>query len=132
MILIGALALVLFSTFFVGLSAWGAVFPSRLVSFVRASMNKGGIVTAVGSRLFLAVLLWVTAPMSHTPSIFVVLAALVLAAAIPVALMGTELTLKFIDRLTSWPDIVIRLPCVLGVALGVFIIWSVSHVWTAT
>ncbi len=131
MIVTGALALVLFSAYFVGLSAWGAVYPSRLISFVRRSINKGGIVSAVGFRLLLAVLLWVTAPVSHTPTIFPVLAALMLAAAILVALMGTELALKFIDHLTSWPNIVIRLPCFLGVAFGIFLIWSVSPVWAA-
>lgn len=106
--------------------------PSKLVSFVRGSVNKGGIPAAVGARVILAALLWITAPMSHTPTIFLVLAALVLAAAVVVALMGTELVMKFIDRLASWPEIVVRLPCVLGVAFGVFLIWSVSLVWAAT
>lgn len=132
MIVTSAVALVLFSALIVGLSAWGAVFPSKLISSVRRVMNRGGIIAAVGARLVLAILLWVTAPLSHTPTIFLVLAALALVAAIGIALMGTERVLRLIDRFASWPEMVLRLQCVLGVAFGVFLAWSVSQVWAAT
>ena len=131
MIVTSALVLVLFSVFIVGICAWGAVFPTRLITFVRGFMNKGGIVAAVGVRLVLAVLLWVAAPVSHTPKVFLALAALALAAAVLIALLGTKRVLALLDRLASWPEIVLRLRCALGVAFGVFLIWSVPPVWNA-
>ncbi len=131
MVVISAIALIIFSALIAGLSAWGALFPSRLVSFVRGMMKRGGIFAAVGGRLVLAVLLWVTAPLSHTPTIFLVLAALALVAAIAVAFMGTERILRIMDRFASWPGIVLRLQCLLGVAFGVFLAWSASGVWAA-
>lgn len=121
-----ALALILVSTLLVGLSVWGAVSPPGLVSFVRRAVNEGGMVVAVGVRLLLAVLLWITAPMAHTPLIFRVLAFLALASAILIALIGSERVLRIIDRFASWPATVLRLQCVFGVVFGMFLIWSVS------
>ncbi|MCK7595617.1 hypothetical protein [Pseudomarimonas salicorniae] len=129
MILFSAWALTLLSKLIVVLSLWGAVSPSGLVDVVRWAMRRGGMAVAVGVRLVLAALLWATAALSHTPTLFLVLAALMLAAALGLVLMGSERITRLIDRVASWPPMVLRLQCALGVAFGVFLIWSVSPVW---
>jgi hypothetical protein len=128
-----AIALVVLATLIVGLSFWGVLSPPNLVSFVRTFMHRpGSIAFAVAVRIFLAALLWLAAPASNTPTIFQVLAGVALVAALGIALAGSERVSKLIDHVASWPQLVIRLQCLLGVAFGLFLIWSVSPVWAAT
>ena len=133
MILASVFALLLLATLIVGLSSWGVLFPGNLISFVRAFMRRSGsIIVAVTVRLLLAALLWVTASASSTPAIFNVLAGLALLSAFGIAVVGPERVSRFIERVASWPEFVVRLQCLLGIAFGVFLIWSVSPVWVAT
>lgn len=133
MILISSFALAVLGALIVGLSSWGVLFPADLISFVRTFMRRNGsIAFAVAVRIVLAVLLWVTAPASNTPTIFNVLAVIALLAAFIIAIAGSERISRLIDVLGSWPEFVTRLQSLLGVAFGLFLIWSVSPVWTAT
>ena len=130
-----AIALIVLATLIVGLSFWGVLSPPNLVSFVRTFMHRPGSIAfavAVAVRIFLATLLWLAAPASNTPTIFQVLAGVALVAALGIALAGSERVSKLIDHVASWPQLVIRLQCLLGVAFGLFLIWSVSPAWAAT
>jgi hypothetical protein len=133
MLLISTIALALLATLIVALSFWGVLFPQHLMSFVRTFMRRPGtLVFAVAIRILLAGLLWVVAPASNTPTIFEVLAGVALLAAVGIALVGSERVSKLIEYVASWPRFVVRLQCLLGVAFGLFLIWSVLPVWAAT
>jgi len=124
-----AIALAIFSLVIVLLSAYGAFYPSYLTLFVRGFMAGPGLWLAVVARLILALLLWISAPLSHTPVTFQVLAIIALMAAIALPIIGTQRILKLLDWVTSWRQPVIRLWCLLGVGFGGFLLWSVSPIW---
>ncbi len=121
-----AITLAIFSGLLVALSLYGVVLPLKLTALVRRFMVGPGILGAVAARLLLAALLWFSAPVAHTPTTFKFLAILVLVAAVALPLVGAGRLLKLIDKVASWPSLAIRLQCVLGAALGVFLLWSVS------
>lgn len=132
MLMIATIVLALLATLIVGLSFWGVLSPQNLVSFVRTFMRRpGSIVFAVTIRILLATVLWIVAPASNTPAIFKILAGIVLLAALGIALAGPGRVSKLIEYVASWPRIVVRLQCLLGVAFGLFLIWSGSPAWAA-
>jgi hypothetical protein len=121
-----AIALAIFSAMIIAISLYGVVLPLKLTGLVRRFMVSPGIWGAVVIRLLFAGLLWSSAPISHTPTTFKVLALLVLLAAVALPIIGAGRLLKLIDRWASWPPIVIRLQGVIGLAFGAFLLWSVS------
>jgi len=112
------------------MSLYGLLFPRKLTALVRWLMvdvgPNFGLWLAVLVRILLAALFWLTAPVSHTPTIFRVLALLALTAAVSLPIMGTERLVRLIDRVTAWPSLAIRSWCLSGVAFGVFLLWSIS------
>lgn len=126
-----AIALAIFSLVIVLLSAYGAFRPSVLTSFVRGFMAGPGLWVAVVARLILALLLWFSAPLSHTPVTFQVLAIIALIAAIALPIIGTQRILKLLDWVVSWRQSVIRLWSLLGVGFGGFLLWSISPIWSS-
>ena len=90
-----------------------------------------GLWVAVIARLILALLLWFSAPFSHTPVTFQVLAILALVAAIALPIIGVQRILKLLDWVASWQQLAIRLWCLLGVGFGGFLLWSISPIWAA-
>ena len=124
-----AIALAIFSLVIVLLSAYGVFRPSILTSFVRGFMEGPGLWVAVVARLILALLLWFSAPLSHTPLAFQVLAIIALVAAIVLPIIGIQQILKLLDWIASWRQLAIRLWCLLGVGFGGFMLWSISPVW---
>lgn len=125
------IALAIFSLVIVLLSAYGVFHPSNLTSYVRGFMTDLGLWVAVVARLILALLLWFSAPLSHTPVTFQVLATIALVAAIALPTIGTQRILKLLDWVASWRQLAIRLWCLLGVAFGGFLLWSISPIWAA-
>ena len=122
-----AIALAIFSVVIVVFSMYGILLPHRLIGLVRGFMSGGlGLWTAVAVRLLLAASIWLTAPVCYTPTIFKALAALILLAAITLPIVGVPRLEKFIEYLATWPQWAIRLPCLLGVAFGGFLLWSIS------
>ena len=119
------IALAMFSVLIIAMSLYGLVWPARILVIARRFMIGPGIWVAAGIRLLLAVLLWFGAPVSLTPVAFRVLAFIVLLAALGLPIMGTDRLLKLVDRLESWPTIVVRLQGIVGVGFGAFILWSV-------
>ena len=113
----------------IALSLYGVLLPDRLIRLVCGVMKvNAGLWIAVTIRLLLAVLLWFSAPVSHTPVLFKVLAVLMLMAAVTFTIAGHRRLNRFIARIASWPTWIIRLQCLLGVALGVVFLWSISSI----
>ena len=126
-----AIALTIFSLIIVLLSVYGVIQPFSLIQFVRGLMAGSGLWVAVVARIILAILLWFSAPLSLTPTIFKALAVLVLVAAIALPMIGTQRILKLMKWVESWRPPAIRLWCLLGVAFGGFLLWSISPIWAA-
>lgn len=128
-----AIALAIMSVIIISLSMYGALLPHRLVRLVRSFMQRGvGLWFAVAIRLLLGALLWFSAPASHTPTLFKVLSVLMFLTAVALPMVGYSRLTKFIAHIASWPPWVIRLQCLLGVALGVFLLWSISSTLVAS
>ncbi len=125
------IALAIFSLIIALLSAYGVFQPSILTLFVRRFMAGLGLWVAVVARLILALLLWFSAPLSHTPVTFQVLAILALVAAIALPIIGVQRILKLLDWVASWRQLATRLWCLLGVGFGGFLLWSISPIWAA-
>lgn len=118
--------LALVSITIVVLSLYGIFLPEKLVTRVRSFMaGRHGMVTAIGVRLLLAALLWFTAPDSQTPTIFRVFAIIMLAAAVVFPFVGIDRIRKLIDYVAGWPKWALRLDCLLGAVLGLFLLWSI-------
>lgn len=118
--------LAIVSIIIVLLSLYGVLLPKRLVAWVRGYMaGQFGLATAIAVRLLLAALLWFTAPASQTPTIFRVFAILTMTAAVVFPFVGIDRIRKLIDHVAGWPAWALRLDCLLGVALGSFLLWSI-------
>jgi len=77
------------------------------------------------TRLLFGIALWLVAPLSHTPCVFQVLAALSVGAALIIPFMGIS---RFKSILSWWvhqSPASIRALAGLTVAFGVFLLWSV-------
>lgn len=122
-----AIALAILSVAIIVLSLYGVLLPHKLIGLVDGlTTGKLGLWSAVTVRLLLAALLWFTAQVSQTPTIFQALAALLFLSAIAHAIVGRTRLKKFRESLASWPSYAIRLPCLLGVAMGGFLLWAIS------
>jgi hypothetical protein len=127
-----AIAITLFSLSIVLLSVYGVFQPASLISLVRRFMAGGsGLWVAVVVRLIFAVLLWFSAPLSLTPTTFRILAVLVLVSAFALPVMGDQRILKLMEWVGNWRPSMIRLWCLIGVAFGGFLLWSISPVFAA-
>jgi len=127
-----AIGLAIFSTIIVLLSVYGILQPFNLILFVRSFMAGSGLWVAVVARITLAILLWFSAPLSLTPTTFQALAVLALVAAFALPMIGAQRILKLMKWVESWWHPAIRLWCLLGVAFGGFLFWSISPIWAAT
>ena len=125
------IGLAIFSIIIILLSVFGVLQPFRLFLFVRRFMTGSGLWVAVVARIILAILLWFSAPLSLTPTTFQALAVLALVAAFVLPMIGAQRILKLLEWVESWRHPAIRLWCLLGVAFGGFLLWSVSPIWTA-
>ncbi len=122
-----ALTLAILSLIIVAFSIYGVLLPQRLVEVVRRIMSgRPGLWIAVAVRLLLAAVLWFTAPVSLTPTIFKVLAVLMVIAAVAIPIVGLARLGKLMDYLATWPQWAVRLGCLCGVAFGGFLLWSIS------
>ena len=126
-----AIGLTIFSVIIVLLSMYGVLQPVNLTLFVRGFMAGSGLWVAVAARVIIAILLWFSAPLSLTPTTFQALAILMLISAFVLPMVGTQRILKLMQWVESWPQLAIRLWCLLGVAFGGFLLWSISPAWAA-
>ena len=126
-----AIGLAIFSMIIVLLSVYGVLQPFNLILFVRDFMAGSGLWVAVVARIILAILLWFSAPLSLTPTTFKALAVLALVAALALPMIGVQRILKLMGWVESWRHPAIRLWCLLGVAFGGFLLWSISPILAA-
>ena len=104
----------------------GVFDPRRLIAVARNLLGGTGVAGAVGVRLLLAGLLWFSAPVSLNPGAFRVLASVMLVAALSGLVLGTDRLARLVDRMAGWRPVFVRLPIAVGLALCVFMLWSVS------
>ena len=104
----------------------GVVKPHRLVAVARNLLGGTGVAGAVAVRLVLAALLWFSAPASSTPGAFRILASVMLVAALSALSLGTDRLAGTVDRMAQWRPYLLRLPFAAGLAVCVFMLWSVS------
>ncbi|MCY4467655.1 MAG: hypothetical protein OXC08_02960 [Thiotrichales bacterium] len=104
----------------------GVLDPRRLIAVARNLLGGTGVAGAVGVRLLLAGLLWFSAPVSLNPGAFRVLASVMLVAALSALVLGTDRLARLVDRMAGWRPVFVRLPIAVGLALCVFMLWSVS------
>ena len=119
------IGLAIFAVFIVVASGSAIIFPSEFLSYVREAVLGPGIWLAAITRLVLAVLLWFSAPACRTPKTFKVLALLAVMGAVFLVAIGSEGVLEFIDWFASWPLWGVRLQTTVGVAFGLFLLWSI-------
>ena len=119
------IALSICAVFIVVASGSAIIFPSEVLFFVREVMTGQVIWWAASARAVLAVLLWLSAPASRTPKTFKVLAVMTAMGAVFLVVIGSEGMLELIDWFTSWPLWGVRLQSTLGVAFGLFLLWSI-------
>ena len=121
-----AIALAILSVALVVISMYGVLLPNKLIGLIRdITSGKLGLWSAVIVRLLLAALLWFTAQVSRTPTLFKILAAVLVLSAIAHLFVGRARLRRFLESLGSWPPWAIRVPCLFGVAMGVFMLWAV-------
>ena len=120
------IALAIFAVIIVVASAIAVVFPSELLNYVHDVIAGSGLWWAASTRVLLAVLLWFSAVASRTPITFRVVAILALASAVFIVVIGSEGLIHLIDWFSSWPLWGVRIPSALGVAFGLFLLWSIS------
>jgi len=101
------------------------MFPSEVLSSVREIIVSSGVWWAASARVFLAVLLWFSAPASRTPITFKVLAIMATLSAVFLVVIGSEGMLELIEWFASWPLSGVRLVSSVGVAFGLFLLWSI-------
>lgn len=125
------IVLAIFAVFLLLASGSAIIFPSELLSLVREAVAGPGIWWAASARLVLAGLLWFSAPASRTPRSFKALAVIAVMAAVFLVVIGTEGVLEIIDWFDSWPLWGVRLQSTMGVAFGLFLLWSIFSKRTA-
>jgi len=117
--------LAIFAVFILVASSSAIVFPSQVLLFAHEAMVGSFIWWAASARIFLAILLWFSAAASRTPKTFKVLAVLTVIGAVFLVVMGSERVLDFIEWFATWPQWGVRLLSTVGVAFGLFLLWSI-------
>jgi len=125
--MVTGLLLSLFSLALVVFSVAGVFMPASLIGLVdNVASQKQGLWSAVFVRLIFAALLWLNSQVSHTPILFKAISVVLILSAFAHIIVGRARLKKFRKILASWPVWTIRLPCLLGAAMGVFILWALS------
>lgn len=118
------IALSIFAVFIVIASGSAVIFPSEILAYAREALSGHSIWWAASARAILAVLLWFSASASRTPKTFKVLAVVAAMSAAFLVVIGTDGILEIIDRFDAMSLWAIRLLTCLGVAFGLFMLWS--------
>ena len=117
-------AVIVFSILIVALTLYGLASPPGYIQIARRFQSPGGLWVAFAIRALLAVVLWSAAPASATPGAFRVLAAITALGALALPLMGPERFTRLVDWGAGRSAATLRVLCVLGLALGLFLLGS--------
>ena len=104
----------------------GLLNPRWLVMLARRFVGGTGVGGVATVRLLLAALLWFSAPVASTPATFRALALVMATAAVGALVLGKDRAARIADRMAGRPPLVVRLPIAIGLALCVFMLWSIS------
>ncbi|MEM7435819.1 MAG: hypothetical protein AAF436_11755 [Myxococcota bacterium] len=116
-----------FASFIMILGGWGVFAPRSIIAFIESWSTKLGLWLAVVLRLSFAVVLWVVAPLSRTPELLQALAVLSGGSGLLLPLLGLPRFKRFVGAWGGLPTPVLRLWCLVAVALGVFVFWSTAR-----
>ena len=116
-----------FGVMITALSAWGVISPDRLIKEVLQIWEKPwSLWLAVVVRLVLGLVMLAVAEDTRYPTAFILLGWLAIAVAALLPVVGKARLSKFMEWLVSQPRWMMSAWCLLGVAFGIFILWSVA------
>ena len=108
------------------IGAWAVFDPAQLVAFGSRFTSSAGLWAAVGLRLAVGLLLWVTAAASRTPRVLRVLAVLFILSGVALPFFGVERLQGIVDWGASLDATALRGLGLTVALVGAFLIWSVS------
>lgn len=115
-----------FGIFVVCIGAWMIFDPARLPEYATRFVSPAGLWIAIGLRLAVGGLLWITAEVSRTPRTLRVLGALFVVSAVALAVLGLERLQGIVDWGTALDPVMLRGMGLLAALVGAFLVWSVS------
>jgi hypothetical protein len=108
------------------LSMYGVISPKSLANWMSGFMDKAyALPVAVISRIVIGVIFLLAAETTRYPDVFFLICGLSILVALLMPVVGKEKIDKFIRWGSGLPSIVIRLWCVLGVAIGLLLGYGV-------
>lgn len=110
--------------FAAGMGILGLAYPARMSALVAPWASPAGLWGAAGLRLVFSVALWFAAPASRTPLVFQILAAIALAAAMVLPLLGLDRFKALLAWWLSQPRALQRAWLAASTAFGAFLLWS--------
>lgn len=113
-----------FALLIMTMSVYGFIKPQGYVAFARWLDSGPALWGAAALRLALAVVLWLAADASRTPTTFKVLAVVAVLGAMTLPVMGRERFRRLFDWGAAQPPLLLRALCALGVGFGLFLLWS--------
>ncbi len=120
-----AILVVAFAGLIIVLTSWGMMWPQRLAQLLRTLPDRYFMMSAVGSRVVLAVILWLAAPVARHPLVFKLLAIVALLAAGGLLLAGRERATPLIEWWAHLPVAIQRLWVSLGLLFGGYLLWAI-------
>ena len=114
-----------FGIFVIAVGAGTVVQPLGLQRFADQFLTAGGFWVAVGLRLTVGVLLWITASASRTPRVLRFLGALFFLSGIGLTIVGLERMQAIAEWGGELEPTVLRVVGLVAAGLGAFIVWSV-------
>lgn len=115
-----------FALMIAALSVWGLIRPDALVRLVRSVTGAYFMPLAVGVRLALAALLWLTAASARHPLAFQVVAIIALVAAFVIVFLGKARLMKIIDWWAESAPALQRMWLLLGTGFGIWLLWEIQ------
>lgn len=115
-----------FGVLVVCIGTWVVFDPARLIAYGYRFVSPTGLWIAVGLRLLVGVLLWITAAASRTPVVLRVLAVLFVLSGFSLVVLGVERLQGIVDWGSGLDELTFRGVGLVTALLGAFLVWSVS------
>lgn len=115
-----------FGILVVCIGAWVVFDPAELLAYGSRFTSTTGLWIAVGLRLAVGALLWVTAAASRTPLALRVLGVLFVLSGLALAVLGLERLQGIVDWGAGLDPMTLRGVGLAAAFVGAFLVWSVS------
>jgi len=115
-----------FGLLMICVGGWVLIKPLGLKDFADLFLTPSGLWVAIGLRLVIGVLLWISASASRFPRVLQVLGALFVLSAVVLPVVGLERMQSMAAWGAGQDTIVLRTIGLLAAGLGLFIAYSVS------